>query len=190
MSLTLIEEEHVNHLLVSQDELQKGLIDLFNIAFTKQDINALMQHCNLDTEGNICLSEFSTKMVIDPNDWINPMFILDRGTFISIMYEEWQASLNKQKADLKSIISSITSKDGNVTTKKFFELLSLIGGDNFAGNVHKYYLDDEGNKIDSISEKTVINLIMDNQVGGYASEFFRNYVRDLFPFLHFVYKME
>ena len=173
---------------MSQDELQQGLIELFNIALTSQDILELMKNCVLDGEGNITFNEFCSKMIIDPEDWINPIYIVDRASFIQFIYDEWQCSIMKQRADLKGIISEVTKKSTHVTCKQFYELLSLLGSDSFAGNAKKYFVNEDDELVDFLPEGTIIDIIMDNQLGGYSSEFFRNYVRELFPFLHFIYK--
>ena len=167
---------------MSTNELEEGLIGLFNISMSQRDVLMLMKCFSLDSKGDIMKDEFCEKMVIDPKLWIDRIFIIDKGWFIEFLYEEWLSTIEKQKNTLKDIIQNVIGKAINeVSIVNFNDVLYKINGEAFAGQIGKYYIKNEEDQIKFLSVNTVIDIIMENQVGGYSIHFFKKYVETLFP---------
>jgi hypothetical protein len=146
-----------------------------------------MKNCNLDENGNITFNDFCAKMEVNITDWVNPMFLIDRGSYISFIYDEWESSVSKQKIELQNIISGIT-QNGRINIKQFYDILNKIEATNFSAQASKFFTNDDDEHIEYLAEQSVIDIILKNSIGGYTSEFFRDYVKGLFPFLDYVYR--
>jgi hypothetical protein len=159
------------------------LIGLFNVSMTQSDINNLMGCFTLDKKGDIGKEEFCNKMIIDPHLWVDPIFIFDRARFLEFIYEEWNSSYAKQKSDLSKIIEETIGRNKEIDMVSFNQLLYKINGDSFAGQIYKYYTNSEEIQMKSLPADSVINIIMENHVGGYTLHFFKDYVDELFPLM-------
>ena len=161
------------------------MLELFNIALANQDINTLLNYFNLDNDGNITEDEFCNKIVVQNSDWVNPVFVIDRTKYITFIYEAWQEAMQKQRADLQKMIKEICPKTNEVNAKEFLRILERINAEYFSKEVYKYYVNSEDKRVTELNIDEVINIVLDNSLGGYTKEFFRGYVKDLFPFTQF-----
>jgi len=73
---------------VSKNELKEGLLKLFNLSMTENDINIIMDTFELNNEGDITYDVFCKRMIIDSKSWVDPKFMVDKATFMQFIYEE------------------------------------------------------------------------------------------------------